>query len=873
MTQGGNGNEDGVAILGLLWKRFALRHWLGEPGTTALLVGILALGVAVFLAVRLANKAAVTGFAFFTESVAGDSDMLLRSPAGDLEVGILSELRETAGDDPVGIFPVLETSAIAGGGDDEAILRIVGVDLVALQNAAESDESQNGYFASDDSFLGRSDVAFVGETFAESRGIEEGDPISVIVGDREIELTIEGVLPNDPNRPAVPGNLVLMDLPGLQKLSGKTGFLSRIEFRVPGGVDRDPVLARLTKKFTDFANEQQLILQTPEDRKASVTTMSAAFRMNLAILSGLALIVGIYLIFQAMEAAVIKRRSEIAVMRSLGVTPTQVRRSWLVESLILGAVGSLLGVLLGWLLARGFVGGIARTVNTIYYQTTTEAVTLTPSEIVFSLFFGIVSSLVAGFVPAREAAMTPPAQAMRQGVQGGGLAILRRTPLGIVLILAGIGCRWIPALEWQGRTNVPIGGYLASVFFVVGFSILIGVLFSPVAKILSKGQRDPMRRYAASQLQRPRGRHRLTAAGLAVAIGMSAAMGILVSSFEHTLTSWIGQLLKADIYVAAAGESSVANENTISPETWQGIEQIPGVAGLDKLRRHAVTFEDREIFLGGSDYNDDPERYLQLIWLEAPDDSGPHALEKMVGMLPVAWVSEPFSRRFGIGKGDEVDFPTPLGEQTALVTGVYADYGNESGTILLSRERTTEWFDDDSVSNIAVYVEPGADAEPVLESIRRNYPTLTARTNSSLREESLRIFHQTFAVTYALEAIAVLIAVAGLGLALTGLLLERKTELSTLRALGATRADIARAAMWEGVGVAIVGLFGGFLMSFLLGWVLIYVINPQSFGWTLDGRIPWWSFAGVAIATTGVAALVGWMVGKRNAGLRSDYEE
>ncbi len=874
MTRGWHRNSERASILGLLWRRFAFRHWLGEPGTTVVLVSILSLGVAVFLAVRLANKAAVTGFAFFTESVAGESDLLLRSGAGELDSGILPDLRSAAGDDPVEIFPVLEVSAADVEGGGNSILRIVGVDLVALQNTAEaSGEVQSASFSDGGSVLGRSGIAFVGTEFSEKRRLGSNDWFSVVVNDRQLELQIEAVLPDNPNRPRVPDNLILMDLPGLQKAIGEAGTLSRVEFRIPSGSDRDLVLARVEDNLDRFASERELILQTPEDRKASVTTMSAAFRMNLAILSGLALVVGIYLIFQAMEAAVIKRRSEIAVMRSLGVTPLQVRWAWLAESLILGIVGSVAGILLGWILARALVGGIARTVNTIYYQTTTDAVFLSPVEVVFSLFFGIAASVVAGFIPAREAAATPPAQAMRQGVQGGGLAILRNAPLGVVLAFAGIACAWISPLETEMGTTVPVGGYLASMFFVVGFSILIGVLFSPVARLLRNWKSDPMRSYAASQLMRPRGRHRLTSAGLAVAIGMSAAMGILVASFEHTLTSWIGHLLKADIYVAAAGESSVANENTISADTWRGIERVPGVSGMDRLRRYTITLEGREVFLCGSDYNDDPDRYLQLIWREAPDDPGPRALERTVGALPVAWVSEPFARRFQMEKGDSVVFPTPAGRKTAVISGVYADYGNEAGTILLSRSRIRDWFVDDNVSNIAVYVDPGADSEAVLETIRESYPTLVARTNSNLRSESLRIFHQTFAVTYALEAIAVIIAVTGLGLALTGLLLERKTELTTLRTLGATRSDIARSAMWESVGVAIVGLVGGFAMSFLLGWVLIDVINPQSFGWTLEYRIPWRSFAGVTIATTSIAALVGWFVGKRTAGLRSDKVE
>lgn len=864
----------------ILWSRFIWRHWCREPAMTAMLVGILTLGVAVFLAVRLANKAAVTGFGLFTESVSGESDFLLRPRAGYLEEGILREMRSLTGAAPVGFFPVLETSGAFAGNAEGSLLRFVGADLVSLPNAASGAGSGAGKGDSmfrqkdgDASPLGKTTSIFAGKAFAAGQGLTKGDKIALLINDRTVDFTLAGILPEDPNRPAVPENLLLMDLPSLQALAGQAGKLSRIEIRFPAGTDRERILAGVADRLRGWARERDLILESPEDRKTSVTQMSAAFRLNLTILSGLALLVGIYLIMQAMEAAVVKRRAEIAILRSLGVTPEQIRRAWFLEGLILGLIGSLVGVILGRLLAVGLVGAISKTVNTIYYETTSAAVTLHWGEVLFSLLFGVVASVVAGIIPAREAAVTLPAQAMRQGIQGGGLHLLRRWPLGLgFFFIAGIlAC--LPPVVLLGGTVIPLGGYLAAMALVLSASILIGLLFRPVARLLGLGASDPMRRYAGSQLRRPEGRHRLTAAGLSVAIGMSAAMAILVASFETTLTSWIQQLLKADLYVAAAGSSSVANSNSISEASWKRIESMPGVSGVDKLQRYTISLEGKDVFLGGAEYNDDANRFLQLIWIDPPSQMGPDALAvSEVGETP-AWVSESFARRFGVNPDDEMELPTPVGKKSVRVSGVYAEYGNETGTILVGREQTSRWFEDEGLSNMAIYAEEGADVERLLESIRAEFPGLVARTNERLRSESIRIFHQTFAVTYALEAIAVIIAVSGLGLALAGLLLERRQELSTLRSLGATRGAIARASLWEGLGLALVGLAGGYVLSLLLGWILIYVINPQSFGWTLQYRVPWASFAALAAVTLVTAGFVSWWVGFRNANLRSDREE
>ncbi len=876
--------KSSAAVGRLLWTRFIWRHWRREPALTLMLVGILALGVAVFLAVRLANKAAVTGFGMFTESVSGESDFLLRPKAGLLDAAILRELRDLSGRAPLGIFPVLETSGVFADEVEGGLLRFVGTDLVALRNAANFAEKTSGggqaiSFAPSEgpegqaSPLGVSRVVYVGEAFARARGVATGDEVEVIVNDVRAVLTLGGILPDDPNRASVPENLILIDLPGLQALAGRQGRLSRVELRIPPGATAGKVREEMAAHFAAFASERGLILETPGERKSSVTQMSAAFRLNLTILSGLALLVGIYLIMQAMEAAVVKRRGEIAVLRSLGVTPQQIRRAWLVEGFILGLVGSLAGVVLGRLLAVGLVGAIGKTVNTIYYETTSSAVTLEIGELLFSLVFGVVASVLAGLVPARDAAMTPPAQAMRQGMQGGGLTLLRRWPIGLVFLLVAFGCAMLPPLRMASGTVVPLGGYLAAMMLVFAASILIGLLFRPAAAVLGLGRGEAMRRYAASQLRRPEGRHRLTAAGLAVAIGMSAAMGILVASFETTLTSWISQLLKADLYVAAAGASSVTNENSLSPVTWKRILEVDGVAGADKLQRYTISLEGKDVFLGGADYNKDESRFLQLIWIDPPAEKGPGALSGVGREIPPAWVSESFSRRFGYGKGDVLTLPVESGTEVVEVTGIYAEYGNETGTILVGREFTSRWFNDDRISQMAIYTEAGADPEIVLEAIEGQSAGLVARTNEKLRSESIRIFHQTFAVTYALEAIAVIIAVTGLGLALAGLLLERRNELATLRALGATRRGIALASMWEGLGLALVGLAGGYVLSFFLGWVLIHVINPQSFGWTLSYRVPWFSFAALAIITLATAALVSWSVGYRNANLKSDREE
>jgi len=886
----GSGGEGLLRVGLLLWSRVIWRHWRREARLTVFLAGTLALGVAVFLAVRLANKAAVSGFGLFTEAVAGESDLILRPPAGWLPGSVLRELRGATAGNPVSIFPVLELSAVREGETEGAPLKIVGADLVALQNlggaAAPSLLGGSADGEEVDRVLGAPDRVYLAPALAARWSATAGDEVALVLDDRRVELRVAGVLPEDPNRPAIPDRLLLMDLPGAQRLAGRVEEISRVEFRVPEGGLASHFREEALEAVAGLAEERGWIVETPQDRRSSMTSMSAAFRLNLTILSGLALLVGVYLVMQAMEAAVVKRRREIAILRSLGVSSGQVRAAWLMEGAALGLVGAALGILLGRGLATALVGGVSRTVNTLYYETTTAAVQLEAGEVLFCLLFGLGASLAAVALPAGEAARTTAARGLREGREGGGLALLRNTKLGLLLAVGGILATRIPPVSLpESGTVVPLGGYLGAVLLVVSASILTGLAFRPVAALLALAKGGAMRQYAASQLRRPRGRHRLTAAGLAVAVGMSAAMAILVASFEWTLTSWIGQLLKADVYVAPSGLVTASRQSTISEETRSALAAVPGVAGMDTLRRYQVSMDGREFSLAGSDYHDDPERAFEMMWLDPPESKGtdsllervpaPGGIGKSDEAFP-AWVSEAFARGFSMGKGDRFAVPTPSGPRELVVVGVFAEYGSEAGSVFLSRHLTSEWFADDSMTDLALYLDPGAGAsemDRLADDLRERFPTLSIRTNARLREESLRIFHQTFAVTYALEFIAVIIAVSGLGLALAGLLLERGDEVRTLRALGASRREIARAGMIEGAGISLAGLLGGLGLSFALGWILIEVINPQSFGWTLRYRVPWGGFALLAALTLLASSLVAWAVGTRGAKLPSDARQ
>jgi putative ABC transport system permease protein len=878
------------AVVGLLLRRFSLRHARLAPRASALLVGILALGVAVFVAIRLANRAAVSSFTHFTDTLTGQSDFIVQAAAGTLPESVLPELRTALGVRPVHIVGVVEATAARAQAPGEAsgfgrtTYTLLGVDLLALANLASQGATERGYFdqGRDLGARGaRSDAAGAGnfwQAYAAgpqvwvSARFAEKTPASIdlVLDERVRTLRVAGVIPTAKDAPQVPATLLVLDLPHLQALTGKVGRLDRVEFLVepgPRAAERRAELQGLLEKL----GKDRWLVSTPGERRQSAETMTRAFRLNLTILSLIALLVGLYLIFQALDGAVVRRRTEIAVLRSLGVEERAIQLAWLAEAAVLGVIGGGLGVLLGWAGAQGAVRAVGQTVNALYFATTVEAASLAPGELALGIGVGLVASLVAGWWPARLAARTPPAQVLPRGAAPAtGGRWQRSFMLGAGCVAVGVALAQMPPLRLGGAGRFPLAGYAAAFFGIFGGGLMCGWLLPVSARAArALGAAWAPGRIALSHLRMPSGRHRLSVAALHCAVGMAAGMAILVASFEVTVRGWIERSLQADLYIASAGAQSASMDNFISAAAADRIAAFPAVAAAARLVVYPLELDGVSTLLTGADLALLRAR-SDLPWVTAPSDP---ALWSEASNAGLALVSEAFAERFRRRAGDTVRLPTPAGVKVLKIAGVFADYGNERGSLMVDRAHFRKWFGEERVTNVSLWLKPGADAEAVRAELRREFPGLAIFTNGKLRAEVLRIFRQTFAITYALEVIAVLVAVVGLALTLTSVLLDRREELTTLRALGFTRRELAAAAALEGGVVAGAAVAGGLTLSVALGWLLIYVINKQSFGWTLGFALPWGQLAALAIAVVATGVGVSYAVGRWGADLPADREE
>ncbi len=837
-----------------------------------LLTGILALGVAAFFSIRLANRAAVSGFRLFSENVTGTSDLFLTSPSGELPVNVLPEIRRALDDIPAGLFPVLEATATepARGVDGftATSFHVIGVDLAALSNLRYLSSSEAPAGATMPDTPGRSSAAetggspavFPSRLLAAKHGWRQGQEIVLVFDDAIHECHVAGILPTGEFQVSQPENLIVMDLPELQGLTAQLARIHRVEIRFPPGHWSEVWGKEAGKRLAEAAGDRWQV-ETPEQQKTAASTMTRAFRLNLSILSCLALVVGVYLILQALEAAVVRRRPEIATLRALGVSPRAVRRAWQFEALAMGLAGTIAGLLLGWLMAQLTVRAIAQTVNALYFSNTTHAAAWHWGEAALAASLGMLASAVAGWLPAREASETPPAQMLRRGTRSDGIRALMRPRLGLALCLLAAVAHAAPPLKTADGANLPWAGYAAAFLWVAGAGILASTLFPGIGLAGRwRSQRDPGRYYAASQLRHATGRHRLATAGLVVAVAMFGGMSVLIGSFETTVTLWLDQVMKADLFVACQGTSHASSRNRLHAATWQTLQEDPAVADCEVSQYHQIKLDGRLTVLAGTDLKS-RDRSLERIWLvEPPDDflqSGGG------GEIARGIMSESFAYRFRRSVGDRVEIPTPSGPREIELVGIFADYGNEFGTVVVAREQLAAWFDDQRVARMAVTLRNGEDFAAVQSRWMQAHPGIVVTNNRELRTEALRIFHQTFAVTHGLKWIGVMVALAGLAMALASMLLERGSELTTLRALGLGQREIGRATAWESAGIAAIGLFAGGLLSLVLGHLIIYVINRQAFGWTLLYTVPWDELLSLGAGVIGIGALVGYLTGSR----------
>jgi putative ABC transport system permease protein len=809
-----------------------------RPLHAGLMVFGVALGVAVVTAIDLANTSARRAFERSAEAVVGRAThSVLGGPAG-LPQDVFRRVRVRAGLRPS--TPVVEGYAIAVDLDRQP-LHVLGLD--PLTDAPFRARVLGGSLAGPAfaRLLVDPRAVVIGSRLAEQYGLRVGSPLRVAVQGRFETLEVAGIArTGGPAESTALEGLLLMDVGAAQSLFRLGDRITRVDL-IAG--DRD--LRRLAPLLSPGER-----LVRAGDQASTVAQLTEAFRLNLTALSLLALVVGMFLIYNTVMFGVVQRRAVLGTLRLLGATPAQVFALVVLETAAASALGTGLGLGLGWALGQAAVRLVTRTINDLYFVVSVSGAPLTAWAVAKAVALGLGAGVLSAVVPALEASRVQPVEALRRSVlESRARRLLPRVAAAGVLLaslgggLLALATRSLPA-SFAGLFAIVLGAALVAPLATVGAMRLASPLAGRLAGTLG--------RLATRAVARSVSRTGVAVAALAVAVSVAVGVGLMIASFRATVENWLDLTLRSDVFVAAPSVGGARAFPTLPPEVAVKVAGVPGVAWVEGFRSVTVASPLGAVNLGVAD----PRRARDLRLYRFADGDPADAWDKVRAGAVI--VTEPFAFRHHLpAHGASVTLLSDHGPHSFPVAGVFYDYATEGGTVFIARNVYERYWDDRGLSSLGAHLEPGASPEEVTRRIRVALAgfALSVTPNRSLREQALRVFDRTFAVTQSLRLLAVLVAFIGVWSALMALQIERTRELATLATLGLSQRQQSALTLLETV---LMGSVAG-LLSLPLGWllalVLVEVINVRSFGWTMRLQLDPWLFVQALAVSVGAATL------------------
>lgn len=819
----------------LVLGRSSLRFYARHPWQLALALAGIGLGVAVFVGVQLANDSARRAFELSTDALKGETTHRLLPIGGQLSESeyralVLKGFGSRAA-------PVIETQVmVEAPSGEKRFATLLGIDPVEEVGF----RSYSSFVPGEDSDVVRlltvANGIMIPASMATDLGLEPDAEVDIVAdGTRRSARVVGTTVGSGANVASAPP--IIADIASAQDLLGLGGKLSRIDLSLSAEEAR-----------TLGASASPGTILVPAGSDNALEQMTRAFTTNLTALGLLALVVGMFLIYATISFAIVQRRRSMAILRTIGLTRRQLLASVLVEAAAIGVVGTLAGLMLGELLASGLVELVLRTMDDLYFRRALSAAT--PSSWIYWQGFaiGAGTTLVSALVPALEAARSDPAAAER------------RSTLERATRTASRRAAWLslPCLAVAGALLVADEQSLILAFTSLFLVLVAGALVIPAGTALlmrsleraSAGRIGLPGRMALRGVTASLSRTGIATAALAVAVATVMSIGLMISSFRASLIDWLDLSLTADLYVSIDAQGTQAPPLTGEIDA---IESLPGVESLSLSRLARIPTSDGELGLRAAEPGPDGWG-IDVI---AADEADPSV--SLVGRDAVL-VAEPHAFRFGIEPGDTVDLPTAAGPEPFEVAGVYRDYNATGAAFTLALDTYRRHWDDMSISGLGVHLDAGADTDAVSRQIRALLPAearVQIRSTEIIERISLLVFDRTFQVTEVLRLLAGLVAFLGVLSAILAIQLEREREFAVLRSIGMSARDLARQVMTQ---TGLLGFAAGLAalpLGCILAWLLVYVINKRSFGWSMEFTIAATPlFQGLALAL-GAALLAG----------------
>lgn len=797
-------------------------EWRAHPVRALLAIAAIAVGVAMGFAIHLINAAAFNEFSAAIKSLSGQADIQVAGREALFDEAIYPRLAQYEG---VALAsPVLELQAAVPAA--RGALRIVGIDPLRA-----------GYIAPD--LLGvpaegrgadvlADDAIFLSPAAESWLNLRAGSTLTLRAGTRDFTLRVPG-----PVQRARPGQRIgVMDIGAAQWRFGQLGKLSRVDLKLRDGVNRAEFEQRLARDLErEFPGRFRIGQPNDSEQESRNNNLSRAYRVNLTVLALVALFTGAFLVFSTQALSVMRRRSQFALLRVLGVERRQLLRQVLLEGASLGVIGALLGVAAGYLLAALALRFFGGDLGAGYFPGIKPQVVFTPVAACVFFALGLGVALLGCLAPALEAARAKPAVALKSGNDEAALSRLARVWPSLVCLLLAAAFAFAPPVF-----ELPLFGYFAIALLLIGGIGLMPRLAATTFRLLSRPllrrpNPPPVLALTLSRLANAPGQASIALGGVLASFSLMVAMGIMVASFRVSVDDWMRHILPADLYVRTASSGTTGS---LGPQEQRAIAATPGVGQVQFLRTRPISLAgDRpDVVLIARDIDAaDPGRLLFLVGESRPVPPGARP----------AWVSEAMLDLYGARVGESITLPLGGKPVPFFVAGVWRDYANQSGSVVIRLPDYRAITGETAVTDAAIYSGDQEQTDRIERALRQLPfgPALQLARPGDIRAASLQIFDRSFAVTYLLEAIAIVIGLSGVAATFSAQTLARAREFGMLRHVGVTRGQVLGILACEGGLLTTLGVACGFALGLVISLILVFVVNPQSFHWTMQLHLPW----------------------------------
>jgi putative ABC transport system permease protein len=813
-----------------LLRLLLLREWRHHPWRHAVALMAVALGVALAYSVHLINTSALSEFSAAVRAANGQPDLVLRAGPAGMDDALLERV---AADPAVTLAsPVLEVdtyAALAGGG--RAPVRVLGIDLLRAAPLAPALLPQPA--AGEGRLAGLDpDAAFPNAAARERLSLADGGTLALQAGPRWQALRVAGHVP------AGGTPTVVMDIAGAQQHFGAIGRITRIDLRLAPGADTQALAQRL-------GLPPGVQAAAPGHAEQRVSQLSRAYRVNLTVLALVALFVGAFLVFSVVSLSVAQRTPGLALLGVLGLAPRGLRTLVLAECALVGLVGSALGLALGAAMAAAALRLLAGDLGGGYFPGIAPTLAVGPLGALGFAALGTASALAGGWWPARQAARIAPAQALK----GLGTVETAAPPVwpGLAALCAGVALAALPPVA-----GLPLAAYLAVAALLFGGVALVPAVVHVLLAPLAPGDR-PLWLLALQRARFARRTATAAVAGVVASLALSVALTVMVASFRDGVARWLDDVLPAELYARSAGSSAAGEQAWLEPDFPARAAALPGVARVQATRNRSLVLAPGRpaVTLQASPLGD-PAQSLPLLQPPLP-------LSTLRAGEVAVYVSEAMVALYDARPGTLLALPLGAAVPVqARVLGVWRDYARQFGAVVMDAGDYRRLTGDERVNDLALWLKPGAAPGPVQEGLRAlaaDPSMIEFAATAELRAMSLRIFDRSFAVTYYLQAVAVAIGLVGIAASLSAQVLARRKEFGLLSHLGLTRAQVVGIVAGEGAAWMAAGTLVGLALGLAVSLVLVFVVNPQSFHWTMELVLPWGRLAALcaAVMAAGVA--------------------